>query len=129
MTWLSAAPWLIALAGVIGGGAFGGIERMNYLEEKSARASALYNAQQATLKAQVEDAIRTKAIEDAHASEVAKLKEQANARDIAIALAVPTNACTGSPAMRALFNGLRARGLTPSPDQPRSADRAGKAVP
>lgn len=128
MTWLSAAPWLIALVGVVGGGAFGGIERMNYLEEKSAHAADVAEAQKIVLKAKTEDAVRTKTLEDAYASEISNLKEKARARDIAITQAPPTAACAVSPAMRALFDGLRARHGEADAGQSGPAGGAGEAV-
>jgi hypothetical protein len=129
VNWLSAAPWLIALASILGGGAFGGIERMNYLEEKTARAEDLDLAQQTVLKAKADDAAKTRQLEDEHAAEVAKLKEQANARDIAIAQAPVTVDCVASPAMRALFDGLRARTAAAGAGQSGNAGRAGPGVP
>jgi hypothetical protein len=126
---LSLAPWLLALAALVGGGGFGLIERANYLQEKAARAQDLSAAQQAVLAQQAADAKRTKDLEDQHAAEIAGLKEQAHARTLAIAQAPTTDACAGSPAMRALFDGLRARpaaaGAGPAP----AAAGARAAVP
>lgn len=109
MSGLSLAPWLVALAAVMGGGGYGLVERANYLQEKAARSQDQAALQQAALAAQAADARRTRQLEDRHAAEVAALKEQANVRTIAIARAPVTDVCAGSPAMRALFDGLRAR--------------------
>jgi hypothetical protein len=119
MSGLSLAPWLIALAALLAGGSFGLIERADYLEEKVARARDLDAARQAALAAQVADAEHTRQLEDQHAAEIAALKEQAHARTLAIAQAPVTDVCAASPAMRALFDGLRARpaaaGAGPAP--------------
>jgi hypothetical protein len=112
VSWLSAVPWLLMLAALAGGGGFGLVERANYLQEKAARAQDLDAARQAALAAQAADAQHTKELEDRHAAEVAALKEQADARTRAIARAPVTTGCAGSPAMRALFDGLRARPAT-----------------
>jgi hypothetical protein len=130
---LSLAPWLLALAALVGGGGVGLIERANYLQEKAARAQDLVAGQQAVLARQAADAKRAKDLEDQHAAEIATLKEQAHARTLAIAHAIQgapaSDACAGSPAMRALFDGLRARpaaaGAGPAP----AAARARAAVP
>ncbi len=129
MNWLSTAPWLVALAGILGGGAFGGIERLNYLEEKAARAQDLDRTQQAVLKAKAGDAAKTRQLEDEHAAEVAKLKEQANARDLAIASVPSTDICAVSPAMRSLFDGLRTRAAAPGHGQPGGPGGARAVVP
>lgn len=97
--------------------AFGFFERSGWESEIAARATDLVNAQAAALKAQRADAAKTKQLEDEHAAEVAKLKEQANARDVAIAAAPVTTTCAASPAMRALFDGLRARPAAAGPGQ------------
>jgi hypothetical protein len=133
MSALSLAPWLIALAALLGGGSFGLVERANYLQEKAARAQDLAAARQAALAAQVADAQHTKELEDQHAAEVAALKEQAHVRTLAIARAVQgapvTDACAGSPAMRALFDGLRARSAAAGPGPAPAAGGARAAVP
>jgi hypothetical protein len=96
---------------------FGLVEHGNYLSEKAARAQDSATAQRAVLSAQAADAARTRQIEDEHAVEVAALKEKAFERYLAIAGAPVTTTCAASPAMRALFDGLRARPTTASPAQ------------
>lgn len=135
MSWLSlawkAGPWLAAALAI----GFGLVERAGWAEEKAARAADLASAQQAARAAAIADATHTRELEDAHAAEVAFLKDQANAREISIAQAPATAVCAGSPAMRTLFDGLRARnGLharaaAAGAGQPGAADGAGAAVP
>jgi hypothetical protein len=108
---------------------FGLVERSNYLGEKAARAADLAAAEAAVAAAQAADATRTRALEQAHAAEIAKLKEQANARDVSIALAPNASVCAASPPMRVLFDGLRARERAPGAGATRSPGGAGAAVP
>lgn len=96
---------------------FGFHERSGWENEIAARASDLADAQASALEATQADAVRTRQLEDRHAAEITQLKEQANAREIAIARAPATTACAASPAMRTLFDGLRARSPAPSPGQ------------
>lgn len=134
MSWLSiawkAGPWIVAALAL----GFGLYERSAYFEESSARAADLAAAQQSARAAAIADATHTREIEDAHAAEVAYLKDQANARELSIAQAPAAAVCAGSPAMRALFDGLRARnGLrarigAAGAGQPRGAGGAGAAV-
>ena len=128
MSWLSlawkAGPWIVAALAI----GFGLHERASLFQEKAARAADLVAAQQAVRQAEIADATRTREIEDAHAAEVIYLKEQANAREISIAQAPATAVCAGSPAMRTLFDGLRARGRTAGAGQPGDAGGAGAAV-
>ena len=107
---------------------FGLWERAGRFEEKAARAADLAAAQQAVRQAEIADAARTREIEDAHAVEVANLKEHANAREISIVQAPATAVCAGSPAMRTLFDGLRARSRPAGAGQPRPAGGADPAV-
>jgi hypothetical protein len=107
-TILKLAPWLLGLLGILGGGGYGLIERANYLEEKAARAQDLSDAQAAALKAQQEDATRSAEIAGALAAQKDQLKDQANARSIAIATAKNGNGCTASAPMRAFFSSVRA---------------------
>jgi len=108
---------LTSIIGMVGGALlaaaviFGLVERANYLEEKAARAADLAAAQKKVADFQAADAIKTRALEDRHAAEIAQLKDQAHDRDLSIASAASTDACAGSPAMRALFDHLRAGGL------------------
>jgi hypothetical protein len=129
VSWLSlawkAGPW-IAAALAIG---FGLFERAGLFEEKAARAADLAAAQQAVRAAEIADATHTRQIEDAHAAEVVFLKEQANVREVSIAQAPATAVCAGSPAMRTLFDGLRARAGTAGAGQPGAAGGTGAAVP
>jgi hypothetical protein len=122
--WLSTAlriaPWAIAGLALV----FGLVERSNYLEERAARAADAAAAALAAATALEADARRTKAIEDAHAAELAKLRDSTNARNAAIAGAPSTDVCVNSPAFRALFDGLRARNATAGPGQPDPAKRA-----
>jgi hypothetical protein len=120
-TILKLAPWLLALLGILGGGGYGLIERANYLEEKAARAQDLSAAQAAALKAQQEDATHTAALVGQYAAENDKLKDQANARSIAIATAPNGNGCTASAPMRAFFAGVRANTDKASGGQPHPA--------
>lgn len=112
------------LAGIMGGGGYGLVERNNYLEVKAARAEDLDRARQMALKAKAADVLKTRQLEDEHAAEVAKLKEEANDRDVSIAQAPVTAGCVASPAMRALFDGLRARPGAAGTGQPGSAGGA-----
>jgi hypothetical protein len=117
-TILKLAPWLLGLLGILGGGGYGLIERANYLQEKAARAQDLSDAQAAALKAQQEDATRTAALVGQYAAENDKLKDQANARSIAIATAPNGNGCVASAPMRTLFDQLRASTDKASSGQP-----------
>ena len=128
MAWLSltwkAAPWAIAALAL----AFGLYERADYFEETAQRAADLVAAQAAVEKAEAADATHTKEIEDAHAAEIAQLKEQANVREASIDAVPSTAACAGSPAMRALFDGLRARAGTAGAGPAGNAGGAGASV-
>jgi multidrug efflux pump subunit AcrA (membrane-fusion protein) len=117
-TILRLAPYLLALLGILGGGGYGLIERANYLQEKAARAQDLSAAQAAALRAQQEDATRSAEIAGALAAQKDQLKDQANARSIAIATAPNGNGCVASAPMRAFFAGVRA-----------STDKAGSGQP
>ena len=129
MNWISlafkAGPWIVAALAI----GFGLFERSGWSEEKAARAADLVAAEQAVRKAQIADATHTREIEDAHAAEIAFLKEHANVREASIAATPSTAVCAGSPAMRTLFDGLRARAGAAGAGQPRNAARAGAAVP
>ena len=128
MAWLTfawkAGPWIAAALAI----AFGLYERAGWSAEEAARAADLVAAQQAVRRAQIADAARTREIEDAHAAEIIFLKDQANAREVSIATTPSTAVCAGSPAMRTLFDGLRARAGAAGAGQPRDAARAGAAV-
>jgi hypothetical protein len=89
--------------------AFGFYERSGWQGEIAARAEDQAAAEKAVADAQATDAANTRTLEDQHAAEIARLKEDQNARDTAIATAPTTIVCAQSPAMRALFDGLRAR--------------------
>lgn len=118
---LRAAPWaLMALCLV-----FGLWERAGWQSEIAARARDLAAAAAKVAALQAEDARRTGAIEARHAEEVATLKEQANAREVAIAAAPSGTGCVQSPAMRALFDGLRARPGAAGGGDPRGAGGTG----
>lgn len=108
--------------------AFGFYERSGWESEIAARASDLAAAEKAVADAQAADAANTRKLEDAHAAEIAQLKEQTNARDIAIAGAADGSGCLASPPMRALFDGLRSRAGTAGAGQPPGAGGAGAAV-
>jgi hypothetical protein len=129
MAWLSfawkAGPWIAAALAIM----FGLYECAGWSAEEAARAADLVAAQQAVRNAQIADAARTREIEDAHAAELIFLKDQANAREVSIAAAPSTAVCAGSPAMRTLFDGLRARPGAAGAGQPGNAARAGAAVP
>jgi hypothetical protein len=129
MSWLSlawrAGPWAIAALAI----AFGLYERSGYFEEQAARAADLAAAQQAVERAQAADAAHTREIEDTHAAEIARLKEQTNVREASIDATPSTAACAASPAMRALFDGLRARAGAPGAGQPGGAAGTRPAMP
>jgi hypothetical protein len=129
MAWLSfawkAGPWIAAALAIM----FGLYECAGWSAEEAVRAADLVAAQQAVRNAQIADAARTREIEDAHAAELIFLKDQANAREVSIAAAPSTAVCAGSPAMRTLFDGLRARPGAAGAGQPGNAARAGAAVP
>ncbi len=129
MAWLSfawkAGPWIAALLVLM----FALYERSGWSAEEAARAADLVAAQQAVSRARIADAARTREIEDAHAAEIIFLKDQASAREVSIAAQPSTAVCAGSPAMRALFDGLRARSGAAGAGQPRDTTRAGAAVP
>ena len=128
MAWLSfawkAGPWIAAALAIL----FALYERSGWSGEEAARAADLVAAQQAVRKAQIADATHTREIEDAHAAEIAFLKETANVREASIAVAPSTAVCAGSPAMRTLFDGLRARSRTAGAGQSGNAARTGAAV-
>ena len=128
MAWLSfawrAGPWFAALLALM----VALYERSGWSAEEAARATDLVAAQQAVRRAWIADAARTREIEDAHAAEIIFLKDQANAREVSIAAQPSTAVCAGSPAMRALFDGLRARSGAAGAGQPRDTTRAGAAV-
>jgi len=121
---LKAGPWIAAALAI----SFGLYERSGWSGEEAARAADLVAAQQAVRKAQIADATHTREIEDAYAAEIIFLKEHANVREASIAATASTAVCAGSPAMRTLFDGLRARGGTAGNSQPGNAGRAGAAV-
>ena len=129
MAWLSfawkAGPWIAAALAIM----FALYERSGWSGEEAARAADLVAAQQAVRKAQIADATHTREIEDALAAEIIFLKEHANVREASIAATASTAVCAGSPAMRTLFDGLRARSGAAGADQPRGAARTGAAVP
>ena len=128
MAWLSfawkAGPWIAAALAIM----LGLYERSGWSGEEAARAADLVAVQQAVRKAQIADATHTREIEDAKAAEIATLKEHANVREASIAAQPSTAVCAGSPAMRTLFDGLRARAGTAGNRQPGDAARAGAAV-
>ncbi len=124
LTLLKLAPWAIAALAI----GFGLYERAGWFEEKAARAADLAAAQQAVRTAQIADAAHTREIEDAHAAEIIFLKEQANVREASIGATPSTAVCAGSPAMRTLFDGLRARGRTAGAGQTGNAGGTGAAV-
>ena len=122
---LRAGPWIVAALAV----GFGLVERAGYFEEKAACAADLAAARAAVETARAADAIHTREIEDAHAAAIARLKEQANEREMSIATQPATAQCTASPAMRALFDGLRARAPAPGAGGADDPAGAGAAVP
>ncbi|HTR87295.1 MAG TPA: hypothetical protein VMI56_22625 [Reyranella sp.] len=89
--------------------AFGFYERSGWQGEIAARAQDVAAAEKAVADAAIADQSRTRQLEDQHAAEIARLKENQIARDTAIAAQPATTACAQSPAMRALFDGLRSR--------------------
>ena len=101
-------PWVLVLIAVVAGMGGTGWYRMQWLGEKAARAADLASAQQAALQAQARDAAATAQIITAHQDELDKLKDQANARTIAIGTAPNGNGCVASQPMRAAISGLRA---------------------
>ena len=62
-------------------------------------------------------------------AEIARLKEQTNVREASIDATPSTAACAASPAMRALFDGLRARAGAPGAGQPGGAAGTRPAMP
>jgi hypothetical protein len=128
MAWLSFAwkvgPWIATALAIM----FALYERSGWSGEEAARAADLVAAQQAARKAQIADATHTREIEDAHAAEIIFLKEHANVREASIAAAPSTAVCAGSPAMRTLFDGLRARSGASGAGQPHDAGGTGAAV-
>lgn len=128
MGWLSFAwktgPWIAAALAIM----FGLYERSGWSGEEAARAADLVAAQQAVRKAQIADATHTREIEDAHAAEIIFMREHANVREGSIDATPSTAVCAGSPAMRTLFDGLRARTGTAGAGQPGNAARTGAAV-
>ena len=121
---LKAGPWLIAVLAI----GFGLVERADYFAEKAARAGDLAAAQAAVEAARTADAANTKRIEDAHATTIARLKEEADASERSIAAEPATVGCAASPAMRALFDGLRARAGAAGAGRADGAAGAGAAV-
>ena len=106
-------PWvLLAIACVIGIGGTGWY-RMRWLGGVAARASDVAAAQQKVLKAQQADATWTAALEAKHAAEIDNLRNQANARNVAIATAPNSSGCVASQPMRAAIDGLRSSAPTP----------------
>jgi len=114
LTILRLAPWAIAVLAI----GFGLLMDANDQGEKAARAADQATAEKAVADAMAADAAKTQQLEATHAAEVAQLKEDANARDIAIAAAPATDVCAASPAMRALFDGLRGNAGASGPGQP-----------
>ncbi|WP_139374164.1 hypothetical protein [Enhydrobacter aerosaccus] len=82
---------------------------MRWLDEVAARSDDVLKAEEKIREEKEADARRAQELSDQLAAEIAFRKEQANARTIAIARAPVTDACIASPAMRALFDGLRRR--------------------
>ena len=122
---LRAGPWIVAVLAI----GFGLVERADYFAEKAARAGDLAAAEAALDAARTADARHTREIEDAYATEIARLKEEASARELSIAAQPATVGCAQSPAMRALFDGLRTRAATAGAGRADDAARAGAAVP
>lgn len=74
------------------------------------------------------DAEKTKALQDAHAAEITRLKDSSNAQ-IAIAQAKRTTECVATPAARAFTNGMRRFDPEAGAGDAGSAGRAGAPVP
>lgn len=87
MNWLQLAPWLIALAGLIGGGGYGLYERGEVAKEKAAfadfktkQATAVVSAQQKAMQDSA-DILKDQALKlgDIHAETVTALSQVRNA--------------------------------------------------
>lgn len=111
---LDAVLGALLVVAVIGGL----VERGNYLGEKAARLADHDNAVTAAFNAQQADAKATAIIETKHANEIATLRDQLKTRNTAIAAAAPSAACTASPPMGVLFDGLRTNPSNASPSKP-----------
>lgn len=96
---------------------------------QAASARAVAEAQAKVIAFQEADAVKTRAIEDAHAAEVARLKGDANARETAIMRAVASKDCLSSPAARAFFDGLQSNGNQAGAGAAPGAARTGAPVP
>lgn len=121
-------PWLLLLVTSLVGAGGTAWYRMQWLGEIAARSQDVAIAEEKVRQAMEADEKRTRELSDQLAAEIAARKDQADARTLAIARSPVTDTCVTSPAMRALFDGLRNR-----PDQAsavRSSDpkRAGPAL-
>lgn len=104
-----------------------GVAQLGWDRCKAGRIADRAEAQAAVIAFQEADAVKTRAIEDAHAAEVARLKGEANAREAAINRAPSGTACINSGAGRAFIDGL-STGKTGA-GAPSGAGRARQAVP
>lgn len=124
-----ALPWIVAAAGVIGGGGFGLVEHARAQSLKAEIATAAAQAEKKLRLQRDHDAEVTRGLEDQLAAEIAARKDQTHGTALAIARAPVTDACLHSPAMGALFDGLRHRGAAAGAGAAADPGRAGAAVP
>lgn len=120
--------WLLPLVACLGLAIDDGIHRIELANLRTEVAEAADKAKALVLAQKAADAIRTKQLEDAHAIEVARLKEAANAAQIAIARAPVTAACAATPAAREFSAGLR-RFDPPPTGKPGTTTGAGAPMP
>lgn len=122
-------PWVLLAIAIVAGLGGTGWYRMRWMGEVADRAKDVAEARDKLLKQQAEDAEYTRGLSDQLAAELAAKKEQTNVRSLAIARAPVTDGCANSPAMRALFDGLRHRPDETGAGQSPGAGRTGAALP
>lgn len=100
---LKAGPYLLIVLAL----AWGGWERLGRITCERDVAAAVAEAQAKVLAFKEADDAKTKALSDAHAAEVARIRGENNARESSIRRAASSLGCLDSPAYRAFIGGLQ----------------------
>lgn len=109
--WLLAGnwKWALPLAAALAAGAWGYVQRTNYIECKAGWAKSEADAKQAALDAAALDAERTREIETRANAEKIAIRQEAREREDAINRTTDSLACADSGPFNALFDGVRKR--------------------
>lgn len=115
--------WAVPTALLVLVALYAGVQHMEVLSLKEKAATELAAAEEAKSKFLAADAIKTAALEAAHAATVQALKEKANAVQLRIAGVATSDVCLHSPAGAAFLGSLpgtdkagdRQPGATPGP--------------